>query len=157
MVLQCTSVNSIPPAQEWHPRGPSFHRCLFPIFIYLFQIKFSAFQIAKRYIPVYITLSGPANSGRNQTMMLTTLLRLFFSLALLFSMAASAFAGELNISAASSLTNAFKDIAQSYQASIPRCQGTAQFRGVWDAAATTGQRRTGRRLSDCRSRNDGRR
>ena len=52
-------------------------------------------------------------------MMLTTLLRLFFSLALLFSMAASAFAGELNVSAASSLTNAIKDIAQSYQQQHP--------------------------------------
>lgn len=52
-------------------------------------------------------------------MMLTTLLRSFTSLALLFSMADPAFAGELNVSAASSLTNAFKDIAQSYQHQHP--------------------------------------
>ncbi len=60
-------------------------------------------------------------------MMLTTLLRLFFSLALLFSMADPAFAGELNVSAASSLTNAFKDIAQSYQAQYPDAKVQLNF------------------------------
>jgi molybdate transport system substrate-binding protein len=51
--------------------------------------------------------------------MLKTSLRHFLMLALLVGTSTSAFAGDLNVSAASSLTNAFKDIAQSYQRQYP--------------------------------------
>ena len=59
--------------------------------------------------------------------MLKTSLRHFLMLALFVGTSTSAFAGDLNVSAASSLTNAFKDIAQSYQAQYPDAKVQLNF------------------------------
>lgn len=57
----------------------------------------------------------------------STLLKPIFLAAALFSASASNFAGELTVSAASSLTNAFNDIAQSYQKQYPDAKVALNF------------------------------
>ncbi|MFZ6799542.1 molybdate ABC transporter substrate-binding protein [Undibacterium sp. Di24W] len=59
--------------------------------------------------------------------MLKTSLRHFLMLALFVGTSTSTFAGDLNVSAASSLTNAFKDIAQSYQTQYPDAKVQLNF------------------------------
>jgi molybdate transport system substrate-binding protein len=59
--------------------------------------------------------------------MLKTSLHHFLMLALFVGTSTSALAGDLNVSAASSLTNAFKDIAQSYQAQYPDARVQLNF------------------------------
>src|SRR5471032_1301336 len=51
----------------------------------------------------------------------------FLSAALLATAASSAFAGEVVVSAAASLTNAFKDAAQSYEAQYPGSKVSLNF------------------------------
>ncbi|NMM28297.1 MAG: molybdate ABC transporter substrate-binding protein [Glaciimonas sp.] len=59
--------------------------------------------------------------------MQSTLLKRLLAVATLAAVTGSAFAGDLTVSAASSLTNAFKEIAQGYQAQYPDAKVALNF------------------------------
>ena len=71
------------------------------------------------YTRVYYAFPPFHREKRPSLAMLTTLIRPLLSITLFVSTMGAAIAGELNVSAASSLSNAFKDIAQRYQQQYP--------------------------------------
>jgi molybdate transport system substrate-binding protein len=79
------------------------------------------------YTRVYYAFQPFHREKRPSLAMLTTLIRPLLSITLFVSSMGAAIAGELNVSAASSLSNAFKDIAQRYQQQYPNTKIQLNF------------------------------